>query len=142
MMSKALIDTDILSEILRGKDAQVAAQANEYGRTVGAFSVSVVTVMEVVKGFQKAQRTDAVNRFLQAADNLEVIPFDNECAVLAGRIYGDLERAGKPIGRADPMIAATAIHHKLILVTGNTRHFRRIGNLGYELLLQDWREET
>ncbi len=140
-MDKALIDTDILSEILKGKNAHVAARANEYTRTVGALSVSVVTMMEVVKGLQKVQRKDVINRFLQAAYELDIITFDGECAVLAGRIYGDLEREGQPIGRADPMIAATAIYHELTLVTGNTRHFKRIADLGYPLPLHDWREE-
>ncbi|MDQ2810105.1 MAG: type II toxin-antitoxin system VapC family toxin [Chloroflexota bacterium] len=33
------------------------------------------------------------------------------------------------IGDADTLIAATALHHDLTLVTGNRRHFSRIPNL-------------
>ena len=35
------------------------------------------------------------------------------------------DRAGQPIGRCDPMIAAIAIIHGLELVTGNTSHYQR-----------------
>ena len=63
-----------------------------------------------------------------------------DTAVLAGRIYGDLERTGQPIGRADPMIAATAVARDLVLVTGNGAHYERIQQLGYALELENWRE--
>ena len=52
-------------------------------------------------------------------------------AELAGRITGDLDRTGQPIGRADPMIAAIAIVNGLELVAGNTAHYQRIsGTMG------------
>jgi len=47
---------------------------------------------------------------------------DVAAAELAGRITGDLDRIGQPIGRADPMIAAIAIDQGLELATGNTAH--------------------
>ena len=37
------------------------------------------------------------------------------------------------------MVAAIALQHNLVLVTGNTKHFERILNLGYPLSLHDWR---
>lgn len=40
---------------------------------------------------------------------------------------------------ADSMIAATAIEHNLVLVTGNTKHFERIQELGCPLRLDNWR---
>ena len=46
---------------------------------------------------------------------------------------------GQPIGRADPMIAAIALRHDLVLVTGNLSHFQRIPALGYSLKLDNWR---
>ena len=55
----------------------------------------------------------------------EILPLGTGAAVIAGRIYGELERAGQSIGRVDPLIAGIAIAGKLTLVTGNTRHFER-----------------
>jgi predicted nucleic acid-binding protein len=69
----------------------------------------------------------------------EILPFDRAAAELAGRIAGDLDRIGQPIGRADPMIAAIALQHGLELVTGNTAHYQRIQQLGYPLTLVNWR---
>jgi tRNA(fMet)-specific endonuclease VapC len=46
---------------------------------------------------------------------------------------------GQPIGTADPMITAIALHHGLELVTGNTAHFQRVQQLGYPLILANWR---
>jgi len=42
---------------------------------------------------------------------------------------------------ANPLIAATALHHNLVLVTGNTAHYQRLQALGYDLRLDDWRAE-
>jgi predicted nucleic acid-binding protein len=45
-------------------------------------------------------------------------------------ILQGVERIGQPIGTADPMIAAIALHHGLELATGNTTHFQRVQQLG------------
>jgi predicted nucleic acid-binding protein len=82
-----------------------------------------------------------LERFLRALLSADVFEFDAEQAVLAGQIYADLERIGQPVGRADPMIAAIAIHEDRTLVTGNTEHFERIRSLGYPLRLDDWRSK-
>jgi predicted nucleic acid-binding protein len=72
----------------------------------------------------------------------EVIPLDMVAADLAGRIYGDLQRDGKDIGVPDTMIAAIAIHHGLPLITGNTSDYARVQEIGYPLVLANWREPT
>jgi predicted nucleic acid-binding protein len=48
-------------------------------------------------------------------------------------------RIGRPIGRADPMIAAAALHNGLELATGNTAHYQQIQGIGYPLVLVNWR---
>jgi tRNA(fMet)-specific endonuclease VapC len=60
-------------------------------------------------------------------------------AVLAGRMYGALERTGRPIGRIDPMIAAIAASENLDLVTGNQSHYQRLVELEFPLRLTNWR---
>jgi tRNA(fMet)-specific endonuclease VapC len=54
---------------------------------------------------------------------------------LAGKIAGELQRIGQPIGIPDSMIASIALEHGLERVTGNTPHFQRIQHLGYPLTL-------
>ena len=138
-MNKALLDTDTVSEIGKAKNAAVADHAKTYRRSFGHYSLSTVTVMEIVRGFQRTQATSRLNAFLATLPHMEVLLFDQPAAELAGRIAGDLERTGRPIGAADTMIAAIAIDHGLELVTGNTAHFQHIQQLGYALTLTNWR---
>ncbi len=138
-MNKSLLDTDILSEIGKGKHAGIAAKAKAYRRSFGYYSFSTVTVLEIVRGYQKAQQFQQMHAFMAGIASEEVFLLDVSAAELAGRITGDLDRTGQPIGRADPMIAAIAITHGLELVTGNTSHYQRVGQLGYPLTLVNWR---
>ena len=138
-MDKGLLDTDTLSELLKGIDSQVVARATAYRTAFGSYTLSTLTVMEVVKGFHKVQREDRIRQFLAVVPTMEILTLDPASAELAGRIYADLERTGQPIGRVDPMIAAIALANDLTLVTGNVAHYRRIQNLGYPLKLDNWR---
>jgi len=95
--------------------------------------------MEIVKGLHKLQQPLRVQQFTGNLGSLEILSFDAAAAELAGFIYADLERTGQPIGWADPMIAAVAIRHGLLLTTGNTAHYQRIIALGYPLRLDNWR---
>ena len=138
-MSRALLDTDIFSEVLKGVDQRIAVRASAYRTTYGHYTTSSITVMEIVKGFHKLQREDRIQRFRSIVSTVEVLLLDAPVAELAGRIYADLERTGQPFGWADPIIAACALHHTLILVTGNVGHYTRIQPLGYNLQLENWR---
>lgn len=51
-MSKVLLDTDILSEYLKGHDKTVAHHAASYARQHGSFTFSSVTVHEIVFGLE------------------------------------------------------------------------------------------
>lgn len=138
-LNRAIIDTDIFSEMIKGIDPTVAAHAAAYRAAFGRYTISVITFMEIVRGHRRKQATGRLQAFLAAMASEQVIPFDFAAAELAGRIAGDLELTGRPIGVADPMIAAVAIARGVELVTGNTRHFERIRQLGYPLTIVNWR---
>lgn len=138
-MDKALLDTDIFSEILKGMDQNVVAKATAYRAAFGHYTISTITVMEIVKGLHKLQREDRIQQFLAGLPTVESLTLDLRSSELAGRIYADLERAGQPLGRADPMIAAIALRHGLTLVPGNVSHYQRIQAWGYGLKLDNWR---
>ena len=141
-MRRTLLDTDIFSEVIRDKNDTVRARAGAYAAEHDRLLISSVTVLEVVKGFQKARREDALERFIKSLPALEIITLGPSEAVVAGRIYGDLERTGQPIGRIDPMIAGTAVAHGVVLATGNVEHYKRIQAFGYELEIDNWREDA
>lgn len=138
-MDKSLLDTDIFSEVLKGVDPQVVARATAYRAAFGYYTISAITVLEVVKGFHKLQREDRIQEFLSKLPNIEVLTLDVRSSELAGRIYADLEKSGQGIGRADPIVAAIAFRQSLTLVTGNMAHYKRIQALGYALKLDNWR---
>ena len=138
-MNKALLDTDIYSEVLKAIDPNVARNAAAYRQTHAFLTISVIAVMEVIQGLQKVGGSNRIQTFRQVIALEEILFFDQASADLAGQIAGDLDRAGRPIGRCDPMVAAIAITHGLELVTGNTSHYHRLPPLGYPLTLVNWR---
>jgi tRNA(fMet)-specific endonuclease VapC len=138
-MNKALLDTDILSEVSKGIDQVVVDNANTYRKAHGLLTLSVISVMEAIQGYQRIGAANRIQAFRNAIASEEILLFDQDAADLAGQIAGDLDRVGRPIGRCDPMIAAIAIIHGLELVTGNTAHYQHLHQLGYQLTLVNWR---
>jgi len=138
-MSRVLLDTDILSEILKGKSPVVAAKAATYLAQQGCFTTSAVTVAEIVYGFHRVGREDRVAQFESSLDAAEVLPLDDAAARLAGRINADLERTGRIIGMPDVLIAAIALRNGLQIVTGNVEHFEQVRSAGYDLYVDNWR---
>ncbi len=137
-MNKSLLDTDILSAIGKGIDPTVARHAAAYLSAFGRYTLSAVTVAEVIWGLEKRQSFRRLNAFRASLPSMEVLPFA-DAADLAGRIGAGLDRIGQPIGLADTMIAAIALEHGLELVTGNTSDFQRVQQLVYPLTLSNWR---
>ncbi|MEA5576073.1 PIN domain-containing protein [Anabaena sp. UHCC 0451] len=138
-MDKVILDTDILSESLKRRNQRVVSRAIAYLTVFGRYTISTITVLEIVKGWHKLQREDKIQEFFAQISVAEVLTMQLAEAELAGRIYADLERTGQPIGLADAMIAAIAIQQNLILVSGNLSHYQRIQTLGYNLKLDNWR---
>lgn len=128
-MEKTLLDTDIFSEVLKQKHPHVATVARAYHQQFGGYTISTMTILEIIKGFHKVNR------------EADILTLTTKSAELAGRIYADLERTGQPIGRADSIIAAIAITQNMLLATGNTKHYKCIQRLGYELRLTNWKTE-
>ncbi|MCM1327915.1 MAG: type II toxin-antitoxin system VapC family toxin [Ruminococcus sp.] len=98
-------------------------------------AVSSVTLAELEYGVQASanpeRNTVALLKFLAVA---EVLPFDGKAAAEYGKIRADLRKKGTPIGELDMLIAAHARAEKLIIVTHNTREFKRVEGLS----LEDW----
>lgn len=139
MKYKSLIDTDIFSEIRKGKNTQIIARAIAYKALFKRYTISVITVSEVIKGWRKINRDDRVKEFVQDLEQLEILYLEIASAELSGQISADLEKKGQTIGLADVLIASIAIQNNLILVTNNTKHYQRIQALGYPLIIDNWK---
>ena len=68
--------------------------------------------------------------------NIEIMNFDSLAAECYGKIRADLEKAGKPIGPLDMMIAGHAKALGYVVVTNNTKEFERVEGLK----LENWAE--
>jgi tRNA(fMet)-specific endonuclease VapC len=138
-MDEAILDTDIYSEILRAKNPKLVASAVAYRQQFGVYSLTAASVVELVTGLQKIGAFARLQAVLVALSSEEILPLDRESAIVAGKIHGELMRAGRTIGRIDPMIAGVALSRDLRLVTGNTQHYERIVHLGFPPRLDNWR---
>ncbi len=139
-MDKTLLDTDIFSEILKRKNENVIRFAQNYFSKFNRYTISTITIIEVVKGFHKVKREEQIQTFLKEISKAEILTLNLKNSELAGRIYSDLERRGQPVGRADPIVAAIALERNLVLSTGNMKHYNRIKDLGYQLKLHNWKD--
>jgi hypothetical protein len=63
-MDKALLDTDVFSEVLKRVDPNVAARAAAYLAAFGRYTVSLLSVVEIVSGLQRRQRQPRIQQFL------------------------------------------------------------------------------
>lgn len=97
--------------------------------------ISSITVGELEYGCSKSRwgkrSRNVMNLFLAA---YTILPFDQDDAVVFGRIRAELAKAGSPIGPYDIQIAAQCISRGLTVVTHNTGEFNRVPGLGVE----DW----
>jgi len=117
------------------------SNALAYTQQNGNPFLSVVTVVELLRGLHRNFLPVKVERFKQRTPlDYQFLDVTTEIAYLGAEIIGKLEKARQTIGFPDSLIAATAIHHRLELVTSNDRQFQRVINLGYPLTLRNWRE--
>ena len=95
--------------------------------------ISVVTVSELLMGVHRADnegRRKRRSEFVEAVlAGVSVLDFTTAVARCHAQIYSDLARRGQLIGAHDMIIAATALHHGLSLLTGNVDEFSRVPNL-------------
>lgn len=134
-MPPCLLDTDILSEILKGRDRSVTAHADAYLQRRRRFTISAFTAYEVRRGLLWRGATAKLAAFDQLLPTFEIFPVTSKVLGKAAELWSLAATNGNPKMDADLVIAATAIVHQRQLVTGNTPHFEWID----ELSVESWR---
>src|ERR1700761_4957780 len=110
-----LLDTNILSDLVREPQGQVARQIAKVGDA--HICTSVIVAAELRYGTAKkgsAALTAQVEAVLGA---IEIVPLDVPVSRVYGRLRLQLEKAGQPIGGNDLLIAAHALALGCTLVT-------------------------
>ena len=135
-MDAALLDTDLLSEVLKQRNLNVRKHARTYLRSHGQFAISAVTRFEVLRGYKEKNATTQLTRFLAFCGHSLVLPLTDAIFDRAADLWVAARRGGHPSGDADLLIAATALEHNRDLITGNIAHFAWISGL----TIKDWRK--
>ena len=132
-----LFDTDAILEVMR---SQPLPAYLKWLRTIPredqfTSAISIGELFHSTFGVARRERhlKYIENRLLPA---VTVLPYDFAIAREHGRIRTELESADIYLPDADIQIAATAVYHGLILVTGNIKHFRRIKRCRLEPILE------
>lgn len=134
-MDATLLDTDIVSEIIKQQNAVVIAKAAEYLAEHGKFTFSAFSRFEIRRGYLERQATRQLQRFDEFCSHSMVLPVTDAVFDGAAELWATARKGGNPCGDADLIIAATALVQQFALGTGNTRHFQWVPNLA----LSDWR---
>lgn len=127
-MKPSMLDTDILSEFLRG-NLKVISKVDEHLKEFGFISLSIITYYEIPNGLLYKDARKQLSRFEKFVTLNRVIPLTLQNAKIAASIHADLRKKGTEIGHTDTLIAAIAIANEMQLITNNTNHFKRIKTL-------------
>jgi tRNA(fMet)-specific endonuclease VapC len=93
-------------------------------------AISAITFGEVYEGIYYGSNPVHYQRiFRQFLRGVRVLPVTRAIAREFAIIRGQLRQQGQLLPQPDLLIAATAIRHRLVLLTRNTRHFQRIPGL-------------
>ena len=125
-----LLDTNILSELVRRPRGPIARKVAEVGEA--AVCTSVIVSSELRFGALKSG-SERLNRQVEAVlGAMEVLPLSIPADHEYARIRRTLEQRGQPIGPNDLLIAAHARSQQLTLVTANLAEFQRVPDLQVE----------
>ncbi|MCI3131813.1 type II toxin-antitoxin system VapC family toxin [Phenylobacterium aquaticum] len=125
-----MLDTNILSDLVRNPRGRVAERITEFGESQVCTSVIVAAELRFGAARKGSDRLTAQLERILAA--LPVLPLEPPADEAYGRIRADLEARGLPIGGNDLLIAAHALSLGHVVVTDNEREFARIPGLTVE----------
>lgn len=131
-MLRYMLDTNICIATIRGKPD---AMRTVFNRHHTQMCISAITVMELMYGVEVSSQPERnlanVEGFIA---RLDLLDYDAAAAAHTAQIRAELTKAGTQIGPYDQMIAGHARSRGLVVVTNNTKEFKRVAGLRIE----DW----
>lgn len=122
---KYLLDTTVCVALLRRK-LGIAEMIESKG--LSNCLISDITLAELTYGAVKSENPKHFNDIIKIQSIFKVL-HSNLCYQEYAEIRHNLTKKGLAIADFDTLIAATAIHNGLTLVTNNIKHFERVENL-------------
>ncbi len=128
---KYILDTNICIYIIKKRPVQVIEHLRNL--SISKVGISSITLSELEYGVEKSKKQKqnkiALTGFIAP---LEIAVYDQQAALVYGKIRAYLEKIGQPIGSLDLLIAAHAISLNSSLVTNNEKEFKKIPMLKVE----------
>jgi tRNA(fMet)-specific endonuclease VapC len=135
-----LLDTNAVIALLNNNPPSVRSRLRQVVTEGASIAVPSIVLYElwygVARSARRGENAERLRVFLSG--NIDILPFDEEDAVVAGDLRAGLETAGTPIGPYDLLIAAQALRSRTALVTANVSEFARVRGLVW----QDWTAEA
>jgi toxin FitB len=130
-VSGFLLDTNIVSELIRPKpDARVVSWIDSTDEAL--LFLSVLTLGEIRKGIIKVRdvgRRIPLETWFDSVLSVRfagrILPIDQSVADRWGRLSGEAAARKEPLPVIDSLLAATALHYDMTLVTRNTKDAAR-----------------
>ncbi len=130
-----LLDTNIVSDLIRNSQGRVADQIRRVGEE--KVCTSIIVAAELRYGATRNASPRLTNQVEAVPGSMDILPFEAPANASYGIIRARLEKARRPIGGNDLLIAAQAIAPGYTLVTGNEKEFARIEGLARENWLRN-----
>ena len=128
-----LLDTNICIYIIKKSSPHLLKKLKS--KLKKQIFISSITIAELEHGIAKSKFPEQNKvALLEFISIFTLLNFDDSDAVEFGKIKAALEKRGEIIGPMDLLLAAQARAKNLVLVTNNTREFRRVDSLKIE----DW----
>jgi predicted nucleic acid-binding protein len=140
-MSGFLLDTNCISELVRVKPEPIVMAWIEAADETLLY-LSVLTLGEIRKGLAllpQGRRRTGLETWLEvdlrARFSGRILPIDGEIADRWGLLAANARIVGKTLSAIDGLLAATALHHNLTIVSRNVSDFADVG----AQLLNPWK---
>jgi toxin FitB len=144
-MSGFLLDTNVLSEFNRRGEPNPLVKQWLSATPLESLHVSVITLAEILLGIEllpqskrRAQLEAWFNGDLQTWFRQRVLPVDAPVIHVWASLTANRQLKGRPLPNFDGLLAATALHYGLTLVTHNVKDFAGLSIS----LLDPWEHAT
>jgi len=125
-----LLDTNIISDLVRNPQGRVVRHIHEVGEE--QVCTSIIVTAELRFGAMKKGSPRLTSQLEKVLSVIDILPFETPADITYGILRARLEQAGTLIGGNDLLIAAQAIALGLTLVSDNEKEFDRIAELPRE----------
>lgn len=137
MSQRYMLDTNVVSHIMQGRDAELLARLTKL--PVGQVVMSSVTLAELEYGLhRKGQPIRLKNALTQVLLRVDVLPWDEQVATCYGKVCATLESQGINLSDFDMLIAAHAVAVNAILVSRDKAFAQVPSGENQHLRLEIW----